>query len=343
MTDGFTIGGVEITRGERKIISLEVAKLYDFTDMTIPVEVIRGKEDGPILFVCAAVHGDEINGVEIIRRLLTKKALGRIKGTLITVPIVNVFGFNSKSRYLPDRRDMNRHFPGSDKGSLTAQLADTFMTEIVSKCTHGIDLHCAAINRINLPQIRVCLDDEKAAQMAGAFNMPVIIDSPQIEGSLRKATYDMGIPTLVFEGGESLRFNEKVIRSGLKGVISVMREIGMLKKLKEPKTKHEAFIARSSHWIRAPHSGILSVKKKLGEHVKKGQTIGVISDPFGREKFELRAKRTGIIIGASLLPLLNSGDAVFHIATFEDASTVEEHVEIFEGELEDEGNSERFV
>jgi hypothetical protein len=273
MTEELMIGGISIKPGERKRIHLDTAKLYDFTDMSLPIEVIRGKEDGPILFVSAAVHGDEINGVEIVRRLLAKKALKSIKGTLIAVPIVNVFGFNTKSRYLPDRRDLNRSFPGSENGSLTAQLAYTFMTEIVEKCTHGIDLHCAAINRVNLPQIRACLDNPVTQKMAQAFHVPVVLDSELRDGSLRTATKDLKIPTLLFEGGEALRFNEKTIKSGLNGVLSVMRAIGMLKPLKKQTVPHDVFVARSSHWIRAPHSGILSVKVNLGERVKKGQVL----------------------------------------------------------------------
>ncbi len=265
VTNDLVIAGQTIGRGERKRVLLNVAKLYDFTEMTIPVEVIRGKSDGPVLFVSGAVHGDEINGVEIIRQLLCKKALNSIKGTLIAVPIVNVFGFNNKSRYLPDRRDLNRNFPGTDTGSMTAQLAHIFMTEIVEKCTHGIDLHCAAINRVNLPQIRACRDDPETAKMAEAFNVPVLLHSTLRDGSLREATRERNIPTLLFEGGEALRFNEKTIKSGVQGVLSVMREIGMLRPLKNKTVKPEAFVARSSHWIRAPHSGIFVAKKKLGD------------------------------------------------------------------------------
>ncbi|USO05544.1 MAG: succinylglutamate desuccinylase/aspartoacylase family protein [Rhodospirillales bacterium] len=341
MTKDLVIGGTIIKRGERKRVYLDVAKLYDFTNMNIPIEVIRGKQDGPVLFVSGAVHGDELNGIEIVRQLLTKKTLSHIKGTLIAVPIVNVFGFNTKSRYLPDRRDLNRSFPGSKTGSLTGQLAHIFMKEIVEKCTHGIDLHCAAIHRINLPQIRACLDDPETQAMAEAFNVPVVMHSELRDGSLREATRELGIPTLLFEGGEALRFNGKVIKSGLQGVLSVMREIGMLPQKNKTKTK-EVFIARSSHWIRAPHSGILSSKKKIGQRVKKGQILGVISDPFGREKHEVLARRTGIIVGAVTLPLVNKGDAAFHVATFEDASAVEEHVDMFEEQL-DSGHGARFL
>lgn len=333
MSDILTIGGEDIKRGERRQVRVDVAKLYDFTEMNIPVEVIRGKKDGPVLFISGAVHGDEINGVEIVRRILAKKSLSSIRGTLIAVPIVNVFGFNTMSRYLPDRRDLNRTFPGAENGSLTAQLAHTFMTKIVSHCTHGIDFHTAAVNRINLPQIRACLDDPEIMAMAEAFQMPVVLHSELRDGSLRGATRDQGIPTLLFEGGEALRFNERVIKSGVQGAISVMRQIGMLPVLKNKPKPKNIFVARSSHWLRAPHSGILTAKKKLGERVKKGKILGTISDPFGHEIHEIVAKRTGIIIGAVTMPLLNKGDAVFHVATFEDVNAVEEEVEKFEDQF----------
>lgn len=343
MSDYFEIAGEKIKRGERKRVYLDVAKLYDFTEMTIPIEVIHGKKDGPVLFLSGALHGDEINGVEIIRQILSKKNINNIKGTLVAVPIVNVFGFNTKSRYLPDRRDLNRCFPGAKNGSLASQLAHIFIEKIVKKCTHGIDFHCAATNRINLPQIRISLDDPETHKMAEAFNVPVVMPSDVIEGSLRETTRDLGIPTLLFEGGESLRFNGKIIKSGVQGTISIMRSIGMLPQLKNPPKIKDVFIAKSSHWVRAPHSGILASKKRIGDRVKKGEVIGIISDPFGYQRHEIHAKLSGIIVGAVIMPLLNEGDAVFHIATFKDSSLVEEHVDQFEIDLTNNPNNERFL
>lgn len=327
------IGGVSIAPGKRKQIEIIVAKLFDYTEMTIPVEVIRGKEDGPTLFVSAAIHGDEINGVEVIKRLLARKEiLSKIKGTLIAVPIVNVFGFNNNTRYLPDRRDLNRCFPGSDTGSLAGQIAYIFMNEIVSKCTHGIDLHTAAINRTNLPQIRACLDDSATKQLALSFGVPVVINSNIRDGSMRQAAADKGIPILLFEGGTALRYEEDVIRPALRGILSVMQSIGMIagEKVSLRQRKKEVFIARSSYWVRAPHSGSLRVKKQIGSMVKKNELLGILSNPFGRDKVAVRAKETGIIIGQIMLPLVNNGDALFHIATFEDAEAVEDRVEIFD-------------
>lgn len=335
--DELIIGGVSIRRGKRKQIELPVAKLFDYTEMTMPVEVVRGKEDGPVLFVSAAIHGDEINGVEIIKRLLAKKKmLSKIKGTLITVPIVNIFGFNNNIRYLPDRRDLNRCFPGSNNGSLASQMAQIFMNEIVDKSTHGIDLHTAAIHRNNLPQIRACLDKKETKSLAMNFGTPVVINADIRDGSLRQAAADKGIPMLLFEGGEALRYEEKVINSGLQGILSVMQSIGMIegKTTSMKKLKKEVFIAKSSHWNRAPHSGSLRVKKQLGSRVKKNELLGILSNPYGGDKVEVRARSTGIVIGMTMLPLVNKGDALFHVATFEDSQEVEDRVEVYEEKLD---------
>lgn len=336
--DDFYIGGECVEAGERKKIEVPVSRLYDFTELTLPVEIIRGLKDGPTLFISAAIHGDEINGVEIIRRLLTHKAIKKINGTLIVIPIVNVFGFNNKSRYLPDRRDLNRSFPGVEKGSLTAQLANFFLKEIVSKCTHGIDLHTGALHRSNLPQIRATLDSPEIKKLAKAFNVPVILDSSPTKGSLREASKKLGVNYLVFEGGEALRFDEKIIHSGLNGVLSVMTELKMIDKQKVSllkRNKKESFIASSSRWARSPSSGIFRAKKKLGDKVIEGDLLGIVSDPFGAAKIELRSNRAGIIIGASNIPLVSEGDAIFNIASFENIHEVKESVEGFE-ELLDE-------
>jgi predicted deacylase len=326
MEDTFIIDGIEVKQGERKRLEIAVSRLFDHTEMTIPVEVIRGKEDGPTIFISAAIHGDEINGVEVIRRLLSrKKLLSNLKGTLIAVPIVNMFGFNRNLRYLPDRRDLNRVFPGSKKGSLASQIAHKFISEIVEKCDYGIDLHTGSAHRYNLPQIRAFLDNKEIRALAESFGVPVILHSNIRDGSLRQAASDHGVKVLLFEGGEALRYDEKVIRSAENGIISTLAGIGMLdKKLvktKMPK-KREIFCAGSSHWVRAPHSGSLHMRKKIGNKVKKNEVLGVISDPFGIEKHYVRARKTGIIVGLTMMPLVNNGDALFHVATFDDARAV---------------------
>jgi predicted deacylase len=329
-----TIGGKTIESGTRHVVELSLPPLYTHTPMTMPVHVIRGRRDGPRLFVSAAIHGDELNGTEIIRRVINQAALKRLRGTLIAVPIVNVYGVIHHTRYLPDRRDLNRVFPGHLKGSLAARLAHRFMDEIVRKCTHGIDLHTAAIHRNNLPQIRANLDDPDTAQLAQAFGVPVLLNSNLRDGSLREAAAEEGIPMLLYEAGEALRFDEVAIRAGVKGVTNVMRSLGMLPRIKPRRKKsQEPFVARSSTWVRAPASGVFRKTAGLGNRVKKGEILGLIDDPFGGDEIEIFATADGIVIGCSEIPLMHEGDALFHIARFEDAREVAGQVESFHSDL----------
>lgn len=335
MISDFHIGGEWIRPGEKRIINISVARLYDFTEMSIPIHVHHGEQAGPVLFICAAIHGDEINGVEIIRRLLKLKALNKIQGTLVAIPIVNVYGFNSRSRYLPDRRDLNRCFPGSANGSLGSRLAHIFNEEILSKATYGIDLHTGAIYRKNLPQIRGCLENPETKRLAKVFGTPVILNSELRDGSLRQAAQDRDIPLLLYEAGEALRFDDKAIQIGVRGIQNVMRAIGMLPDAKPEKKSNGGHIAKNSYWIRAPQSGTLIKQKKLGQLVKKGDRLGYITDPFGQQKVDIYAEHSGIIIGSCTLPLVNRGDAIFHQAVFEDMDTVWESVELFNEDLVD--------
>ena len=256
---------------------------------------------------------------------MKKTFLKNIKGTLILVPIVNVFGFNYKSRYLPDRRDLNRSFPGSRRGSLASRLAYVFMKEIVNKSTHGIDLHTGAIHRTNLPQIRACLDHHETKELAKAFGVPVVIDSSLRDKSLREAARKKNVAMLLFEGGQALRFEESVINSALKGCISVMHNIGMIEKAlvgKKHLNPSDIYIAKASYWTRAPQSGAFVAKKKIGEKIRVCDVLAIISDPFGKNEMKVLAEEDGILIGSALLPLVNQGDAMFHIAIFNDSSKV---------------------
>jgi len=336
MRDPFEIGGFLIQAGERCDIQLPIPNLYTNTALTLPVKVIHSKSPGPVFFISAAIHGDEINGVEIIRRLLNVKSLSRLKGTLVAIPVVNIFGFINQSRYLPDRRDLNRSFPGSVKGSLASRMANLFLEEIVSKCTHGIDLHTGAIHRDNLPQVRAFLDDEITENMARAFTSPVILNTNIVEGSLRSAVENMGVSVIVYEAGEALRFNEVAIRAGVKGIISVMRELSMLPKLKRKSKIVEPVVATSSEWIRAPQSGILRSITPLGAKVAKNDVLGIISDPFGVEEKDIISVNDGIIIGKSNIPLVNEGEALFHIARFKSPDTAADNVEEFQQEHDPE-------
>lgn len=309
----FTIDNVDIKRGDRLRINIDMGSIYDFTDVKMPLEVIRGKKDGPTLFVSSTIHGDEINGIEIACRLLAHKALKNICGMLIVIPIVNIFGFNDRSRYLPDRRDLNRCFPGIRNGSLASQLAYKFMREIVLKSDFGIDLHTGAFHRCNFPQIRANVLNERTFKMAQAFGAPVIINSNLRDGSLRAAVVQSDIPMILFEAGEALRFDENNIKIGVEGILNVMKTIGMIKSQKKLRHK-KSFIALSSSWLRAPRSGINMPRVKLGAHVKKGDVLSEIANPMGDHKALVRAHETGVVIGMSMLPLANKGDALFHIA-----------------------------
>ncbi|WP_235263582.1 succinylglutamate desuccinylase/aspartoacylase family protein [Nitrincola sp. A-D6] len=311
-----TVGGETLQPGERRTVDLEVGKLYTHTEAIMPVQVICGRQTGPVLFICAALHGDEINGVEIIRRLLRLPALRRMKGTLMAVPVVNLYGFINQSRYLPDRRDLNRSFPGSAKGSLAARTARLFMNEVVSKATHGIDLHTGAINRSNLPQIRANLDDPETLALAKAFATPVILNAPLREGSLRQTAYEKKTPMLVYEAGEALRFDEVSIRGGVNGILSVMRALEMLPKSRKAGFK-EPLVARSSSWVRAPQSGIFRANVKEGERVTKDQTLlGIVADPFGESEEEIWSPLSGIVIGLLKLPLVNEAMPLFTSLSF---------------------------
>ena len=322
------VGTATVNAGERATVRLPVADLYTGTSLSMPVHVVCGRRSGPVLFVSAAIHGDELNGVEIIRRLLKRKALSSMRGTLLAVPIVNVHGFLDQSRYLPDRRDLNRSFPGSRKGSVAARMAYTFMHEIVDKADFGIDLHTGAINRANLPQIRGNLDDEATLQLARAFGAPVIVNSNVRDGSLRQCAADKGMPMLIYEAGEALRFDELSIRAGLRGTMNAMRHIGMLP-LSRKTRPVSPVLADSTSWVRAPESGIVIPRVELGSRVTEGQALAVIGDPVSDEEALVEAPFDGIIIGQSKLPLAHEGDALFNVAAFKSVSRAENRVEEF--------------
>jgi deoxyribose-phosphate aldolase len=258
-----TIGNMTVEPGQRTSIDLDMGRLYTHMPTTMPVQVICGRKAGPILFVSAAIHGDELNGVEILRRLLRLPVLKRLRGTLIAVPIVNLHGFIQSSRYLPDRRDLNRVFPGSERGSLASRVAHLFMNEIVYRCTHGIDLHTGAVHRANLPQIRANLDDPETERLARAFGTPVILNAAIRDGSLREAASERDIPVLLYEAGEALRFDEFSIRGGVNGILRVMETLDMLPASRR-KPPAEPHIARSSSWVRAPQSGLFRARVALG-------------------------------------------------------------------------------
>ena len=331
----FEFGGATVQPGERLKIELPMARLYTSNEMTLPVRVVHGKRPGPVMFVSAAVHGDEINGVEIIRRLLYGKSLNNLRGTLLAVPVTNPFGFIQRSRYLPDRRDLNRSFPGTAQGSLAGRMAYLFMTEVANRCDYGIDLHTGSNFRSNLPQIRSSMDDPQTLALARAFGTPIVVPSELREGSLREAVAALGKPILVYEGGEALYFNETVIKVGLRGIVNVLRHVGMLPANRRAKTA-EPIITDRSRWIRAMESGLFSRKVKLGDMVKRGDLIGTLSDPLGDDSEDVLAPFTGVVIGQLNLPLAHEGDALIHLAKVPDADEAEEALDVYSSSLTDE-------
>jgi predicted deacylase len=324
----FILYGQEIPRGVSLSINLELPKLYN-TPTKLPIHVIRGRKNGPTIFISAAIHGDELNGIEIIRRLRKLAILKNIRGTIILVPIVNIYGIMTLSRYLPDRRDLNRSFPGSTHGSLASRVAKIFFDEIVRKCDLGIDLHTASIHKSNLPQIRTNINNEYIFNLAKAFQAPVILHSELRDGSLRAVAQDEGIPILLYEAGEALRFDEKCIRIGVNGIINVLRESGMLTKVMKKAEKNPPIVTKNSQWIRSIESGMLRTIKALGDTVRQDEIIAFIDEALGDSSFELRAPFDGVIIGKSEIPLVQEGDAVFHIAKFRNLEVAEDRIEYF--------------
>lgn len=330
------IGGVEILAGTRQTVNLSVADLYTGTPVLMPVIVHRGSIPGPVMFLSAAMHGDEINSVEIVRRVLKLPALAELAGTLLAVPVVNVLAFMHQSRYLPDRRDLNRSFPGSETGSLAARLAYLFLKEVVGRADFGIDLHTGAIHRPNLPQIRADLSNSDNRRLAKAFGAPLFLDSKPAEGTLRAYTTAQGIPAILYEACEALRFDETAIRIGVQGVANVMTELQMLPRAGDAQPSSAVPIyAKSEGWARAPISGILRSQAALGEAVKKAQVLGVIGNPFDDREEPVLAPFGGIVIGRVTLPLIYEGEAAFHIARVETPDEVEKKVDQLEAEAAD--------
>ncbi len=332
----FEICGHSIAAGTRKTIDIPLGALSNHTPMSLPVHVIHGRRDGPTLFVSAAIHGDEVQGVEVIRRLIQGTALRSLMGTVMLIPIVNGYGFISHTRYLPDRRDLNRSFPGAPGGSLAGRLAHIFMTEIVHRSDVGLDLHTGALHRTNLPQIRADIEEEGCLELAHAFGAPVILHSNLRDGSLRGAAQEAGVNVLLYEAGEALRFDEFAIRAGVKGVLGVMKHLGMLSAKSGKARKTKSVISRSSHWLRAAEGGIFRATRTIGDSVEKDQVIGAIADPFGEADTEITARSAGIIIGRTNVPVVNQGDALFHVAKVFNPEKAGDRVEALEQELDED-------
>ncbi|WP_224275897.1 succinylglutamate desuccinylase/aspartoacylase family protein [Nocardioides lacusdianchii] len=312
--ESFAIGGIRVRAGTMRSLELPITRLVTGADVDLPVRVVHGREDGPSVWIDAAIHGDEVAGVEIVRQVMAGLDPKAFRGTLVAVPIVNVLGFMTGDRYLPDRRDLNRSFPGSARGSLAGRIAYLFMKEIVAGCEVGIDLHTGSDRRSNLPQVRADLDDPGTRDLAAAFGAPVMLHAKIRDGSLRHAAREQGAKVLLYEGGENLRFDSYAVDAGVIGVRRVLAALGMTEPVVEPAVE-PSLECRSSGWVRARRTGILHLDVALGQKVSDGERLGTLFDSFGKTLRAVYANRDGIVIGRTEAPLVNSGDAVVHIAS----------------------------
>jgi predicted deacylase len=311
--DPFVFHDVAIPPGTTQRVDLPIADLPTTTPMPLPVEVVVGARPGPTLWLSAALHGDELNGMEIIRRVLARLDPAALAGTVLAVPIVNVFGFISQQRYLPDRRDLNRSFPGSRNGSLAARIAHLLLQQVIKPADFGVDLHTASNHRTNLPQTRGNLDDPRTHKLATAFAAPVTIHGHGPAGSLRHAVAKLNKPVIVYEAGEPHRFNDDAVDQGVAGVLRVLHAFEM-RRSGPGQPRRAPLEARSSTWLRARRAGILHLDAKLGRSVQQGDRLGTIRDAFGDHRAPLTAPHAGVVIGHTLNPMVNQGDGVLHLA-----------------------------
>ncbi|PYE33219.1 hypothetical protein DFP83_10456 [Idiomarina fontislapidosi] len=324
----FELAGCRVEPGSHQHVRLPAARLYNDAPLDLRIDVFHGVKPGPVLLLSAAIHGDELNGIEICRQIIQRINPLELAGTLIVVPIVNLFGFIQQSRYLPDRRDLNRCFPGSERGALGSRIAHLFNEELVQKASHIVDLHTGAIHRSNLPQIRVDIDNEQALAMAKAFGSPVILNSKERDGSLRALANSLGIPLILYEAGEALRFDDASINSGVVGVINVLKHLKMLKGRRQGRRISPVISSRST-WVRAEKDGLVLRKVELGQTVQPEQVLAHVASPHGDDVDVITSPVPGIIIGCTNIPVANEGEALFNIAQFE-SDSLEEATDIID-------------
>lgn len=312
--DPIVIAENSVAAGRKSRFEIPIARLMSGTEVSIPVQVFHGRADGPVVWLSGAVHGDELNGVEIIRQVVAELDPKTMAGTVVALPIVNVHGFNSGDRYFPDGRDLNRSFPGAARGSLAARVAHLVMKDLVSICSVGIDFHTGSAHRTNFPQIRANLDDPQTLELAKCFGAPIAIHAKTRDGSLRQAATEAGATVLLFEGGEAMRFDPQAIETGRDGALRVLGQLGIIDGT-EPAAK-QTLLSRRSSWVRASKSGIVHPQADLGSLVSKGDTLATILDAYGRRLGRVTSRRDGLVIGQTQHPLVNQGDAIAHIAEF---------------------------
>ena len=312
-TEPIVVGGHEIRAGTVAQLELPIGRLATGSDMALPVRVVHGARPGPTIWLNAAIHGDEVGGVEIITRLLGTLDPVEMAGSVLAVPVVNVHGFIGGDRYLPDRRDLNRSFPGSATGSLASQIAHLFMASIVGPSDVGIDLHTASDHRTNLPQVRADLDDPMVLDLATAFAAPALVHTRPRAGTLRRAAARRVKPVLLYEAGEAWRFDEEAIATGVAGVRRVLAHLGVIDAAEPPVS--EPVVIRTTTWLRAGRSGILHLRVYAGDRVNRRDVLGTIDDAFGNSLAAVRATRAGLVIGHTRSPVVNRGDALVHLGS----------------------------
>lgn len=325
--EAFRLHDQTIMPGTCATVAIPVSQQVTGLDAALALRVMHGSRPGPCVFVSGAVHGDEIVGTAIIQRLLTRLAPDMLAGTIIFAPAVNIYGFVAHSRYLPDRRDLNRSFPGAERGSLASQLAHSFLTHVIDRCALGIDIHSAAVHRYNLPQIRIASGSPYLSELAMAFGAPIIIESPLRPGSMRALAGDREVQMLLLEAGEALRFDRFSIETGVAGVLRVLAHIGMIDADDGLAEVHVPVRSSRSSWVRAPRGGVSHRVRKSGDIVRTGDLLARVGGLFGEDQEDLVTPSDGVIIGHATLPIVNQGDALFHVAAVDALDHAGDHAD----------------
>ena len=307
----FQILGTEVEEGERRLLWLDLTESFAAIPVRAPVHVVRGRQDGPVLCLFGGVHGDELNGIEIVRRLIDGAKPDSLRGTLVGAPIVNVLAFRLGSRYLPDRRDLNRFFPGDPSGSSAARIAHAVFDQVIRRCTHLVDYHTGSLRRSNVPQVRGDADDATVESMMRAFGLVGIVNKGR-RGTLRRAATEAGIPSILFEGGEPSRFNEGYIEAGVDGTLRLMGALEMIDEA--PAAAGPASLYRKSEWVRSGAGGVLLHAVEIGAMVVEGERLGTVHDPIEGKRTEILSPVTGQVVGLALPQLVMPGFGVFHVA-----------------------------
>ena len=312
--DILRILGNEVPLGTSTTINFNIAKLYTSTKVEIPIIIERSKKPGPTVLITAGIHGDEINGVEVVRQIIAKKINKPARGSIICIPVLNVFGFLNMDRFFPDGRDLNRVFPGTKNGSLASRFAYQFVNDILPSVDFCLDFHTGGASRFNAPHIRVDQKNKQLVQFAKIFNAPFILYSKNLEGSYRSTCSKKGINILLFEGGKSQNSSKDIAVEGVKGVMRILNHLEMLNPTFEvPQAHAESIVINKSSWMRAKYSGLLHIKVPICKHVEKGEILATITDPYGKMRHVVKASNEGYVINLNEAPIVYKGDAIFRI------------------------------